>query len=71
MGRLRTVTVASLTSGRHPTRFRVPVRFRRTDGLILPDQMRTLDRRRLNKRPGDLDQPALDAVLRVLREMVT
>jgi mRNA interferase MazF len=43
---LATLIVAPLTTGSHPARFRVPVRFRGRDGLILPDQIRTIARQR-------------------------
>ena len=68
-GRAPTMIVAPLTSGSHPARFRVPVTFRGKDGLILPDQIRTLDRRRLVKRLGALDPVTLSAVLAILSEM--
>ncbi|MEH3045503.1 type II toxin-antitoxin system PemK/MazF family toxin [Sphingomonas adhaesiva] len=63
--------VAPLTSGSHPARFRMPVSFRGKDGLVLPDQIRTLDRRRLVKRLGALDGPTLSGVLGILTEMFT
>jgi mRNA interferase MazF len=68
-GRAPTMIVAPLTSGSHPARFRVPMTFRGKDGLILPDQIRTLDRRRLVKRLGALDAGTLSAVLAILTEM--
>lgn len=61
--------VVPLTSGSRPAGFRVPVHFRGNDGLILPDQIRTLDRQRLVKRLGEVDDPTLSAVLAVLTEM--
>jgi mRNA interferase MazF len=66
---LRTVTAMPLTSGSHPAPFRIPVRFEGRDGLLLADQMRTIDRRRLRKRLGVLDGATLNATLAVLREM--
>ncbi|WP_374943525.1 type II toxin-antitoxin system PemK/MazF family toxin [Sphingomonas sp.] len=67
--RLRTVLVAPLTSGSHATAFRVPVAFGGVDGLIMPDQMRTLDRQRLLKRLGEIDASALSTTLAVLTAM--
>jgi len=66
---LRTVIVCPMTTGSRPAPFRVAIRFQGTDGLVLPDQMRTLDRRRLVKRLGRADRSTLDAVLGVLREL--
>lgn len=67
--RLRTVLVAPLTSGSHATRFRIPVAFGGIDGLIVPDQMRTLDKQRLLKRLGEVDAGALSKTLVVLTDM--
>jgi mRNA interferase MazF len=66
---LRTVTVAPMTTGSHPAPFRLPVRFRRRSGLILLDQIRTLDKVRLTRRLGVLDADTLAATLVALREM--
>jgi mRNA interferase MazF len=44
---LRTVIVAPMTSGSRPAGFRIPVRFDGVDGLILLEQSRALDKRRL------------------------
>jgi len=66
---LRTVTVAPLTSGSHPAPFRIPVVFEAKHGLILLDQMRTLDRQRLVKRLGVVEPTVLRDTLARLREM--
>jgi mRNA interferase MazF len=66
---LRTITAMPLTSGSHPAPFRIAVRFQDKDGLLLADQVRTLDRRRLVKRLGKVSSPTLAAALSVLREM--
>lgn len=66
---LRTAIVAPMTTGSHPAPFRVPVKFKGKEGLILPDQMRTLDKTRLVKRLGRIDAGALRALLGVLGEM--
>jgi mRNA interferase MazF len=66
---LRTITAMPLTSGSHPAPFRIAVRFQRKDGLLLADQMRTLDRRRLVKRLGKINTATLEKALSVFREM--
>ena len=63
------VIVVPLTSGSRPARFRVAVTFHGKEGLILPDQVRALDRQRLLKRLGAIDDPTLLAVLAVLTDM--
>ena len=66
---LRTCTVVPMTSGSRQAPFRVAVSFQGKSGLLLADQMRTLDRDRLVKRMGRVDADTLRAVLAVLREM--
>ena len=66
---LRTVIVAPMTTGSRPAPFRVAVRFKGKDGLILPDQLRTLDKARLVKRLGKIEARILAALLRVLEEL--
>jgi mRNA interferase MazF len=58
-----------MTTGSRPAPFRVPVTFKGKEGLILPDQMRTLDKTRLVKRMGKVDAETGATVLRVLVEM--
>jgi mRNA interferase MazF len=66
---LRTATVVPMTTGSRPAPFRISVRFKGKDGLLLPDQMRTIDTGRLVTRLGRVDAATLAAVLAVLREM--
>lgn len=47
---LRTVIVAPMTTGSRPAHFRIPLTFQGKQGLIVLDQLRTLDRARLVKR---------------------
>jgi mRNA interferase MazF len=66
---LRTVTVAPMTAGSRPAPYRIPLRFRGKDGLILLDQMRTLDEQRLVRRLGTVTGTTLRRTLATLREM--
>ena len=66
---LRTAIVAPMTTCSRPAAFRIPLQFKGKAGLILPDQMRTLDKTRLVKRMGKLDAATLDALLHVLGQM--
>ncbi len=66
---LRTVIAAPLTTGSHPAGFRVPVSFQGKDGLILLDQIRTLDKQRLVKRLGAVSEATLAATLGTLCDM--
>ena len=66
---LRTVIVAPMTTGSRPAPFRVPVSFQRKSGLILLDQLRTLDRLRLVQRLGVVKAPTLDRALVRLQAM--
>ena len=65
----QTVIVAPMTTkGRHyPTR--IPCRFQGKQGLVVLDQIRTVDRSRLFKKLGRLDRKTATYVLDVLQEM--
>lgn len=66
---LRTVVVAPMTTGSRPAPFRIEISFQRKTGLILLDQLRTLDRQRLVKRLGVTKPETLAAALDGLRAM--
>jgi mRNA interferase MazF len=66
---LRTVLAMPLTSGSHPAPFRIADLFKGRDGLLLGDQLRTLDKRRLRKRLGEVEAETLSEALSVVREM--
>ena len=66
---LRTVIVAPMTTGSRTAPFRIPVSFQRKSGLILLDQMRTLDKQRLVRRLDAVDRRTLRATLARIRDM--
>ncbi|NEX18494.1 MAG: growth inhibitor PemK [Halochromatium sp.] len=66
---LRTLIVGPMTTGSRPAAFRVPVRFQGKQGLIVLDQIRTVDRARLVKHLGTLDATTLETTLRRLQAM--
>jgi mRNA interferase MazF len=65
---LRTVTVAPLTTGSRPAPYRIPVEFQGKNGLIMLDQLRTLDKQRLARRLGAVSPRTLGLTLAALRE---
>lgn len=66
---LRTVIVAPMTSKGFAAPFRVPITHAGTKGLILLDQIRTVDKVRLAKRTGAVSGKTLGAVLATLQEV--
>lgn len=66
---LRTVIVAPLTSKGFAAPFRIPVTHAGTKGLIVLDQIRTVDEVRLVKRLGAVSAKSLSAVLVALQEV--
>ncbi len=66
---LRTVMVAPMTSKGFAAPFRVPVTQAGTKGLIVLDQLRTVDKVRLVKRMGAVSTKTLTAVLATLQEI--
>lgn len=66
---LRTAIVAPLTTGSRPAGFRVALTFKGKRGLMLLDQIRTIDKQRLVKRLGKASESTLAAILAGLREV--
>lgn len=66
---LRTVIVAPMTTGSRPAPFRIPVAFAGKSGLILLDQIRTLDRQRLVQRLGAVRAATLAHTLATLQDL--
>ncbi|MEP6558953.1 MAG: type II toxin-antitoxin system PemK/MazF family toxin [Burkholderiales bacterium] len=66
---LRTVVVASMTTGSWPAPFRIPVTSQRKNGLVLLDQLRALDRQRQVERLGSVKPATLDDTLGALQVM--
>lgn len=68
-GQLRTVIVAPMTTKSRPAPFRVPVTHAGKKGLILLDQVRTVDKARLAKRIGSVSAKTLASALATLQEI--
>ena len=66
---LRTVIVAPTTTGSRPARFRIALTFQGKQGLVVLDQIRTIDRVRLVKRLGALRPATLAATRQTLQAM--
>ena len=66
---LRTVIVAPLTTGARPAPYRLAVTFQGKRGLILLDQLRTLDKVRLVKRLGNISSATLASTLKTLQSV--
>ncbi|TLU75850.1 type II toxin-antitoxin system PemK/MazF family toxin [Mannheimia varigena] len=66
---LRTALIAPMTTGSRPAPFRIPIDFQGKSGLILPEQIRAVDKTRLVKKVGELENEKLAQLLAVLQEM--
>lgn len=66
---LNTLIVAPMSTHDLPAPFRIPVRFMQKDGLILLDQICTLEKARLIRRLGEIDDPVMARALEVLQEV--
>lgn len=64
---LHTVIVAPMVTGNPPAPFRIPVTFQGQQGVILLDQLRTLDKARLVKKMGTVSDKTLAATLATLQ----
>ena len=66
---LRTVIVAPMTSKGRAAPYRVPITFKRKQGLILLDQLRTVDKARLIEKEGAVTGSTLVRALETLQEV--
>ena len=66
---LHTVIVAPMTAGARPAPYRISVAFQGKRGLILLDQLRTLDKVRLVKRLGNISSATLASTLETLQKV--
>ena len=69
MHQARTAIIAPMTTGGRAYPTRVPISFQGKDGYIVLDQIRTVDRSRLIKRLGEIDQESGLQALAVLQQM--
>lgn len=66
---LRTVIVAPMTTGSQPAPFRISMTFSGKKGLILLDQIRTLDKLRLVRKVGRVSGSTLATTLATLQQV--
>jgi mRNA interferase MazF len=66
---LRTVMMAPMTSKGFAAPFRVPVTHAGTKGLIVLDQLRSVDKQRLVKKSGQVSAKTVGTVLKTLQEL--
>jgi mRNA interferase MazF len=66
---LRTVIVAPMTTKSRPAPYRVSVVFNQARGMVLLDQIRTIDKTRLVKKLGAVPASTLSVTLRILQEI--
>ena len=66
---LRTVMMAPMTSKGFAAPFRVSVTHAGTKGLIVLDQLRSVDKQRLVKKLGQVSAKTLGTVLKTLQEL--
>jgi mRNA interferase MazF len=66
---LRTVIVAPMTTRGRVAPYRIPVTFAGRSGLILLDQVRTIDKERLIRRLSSISRDTLATTLARLREL--
>jgi len=71
MNILKTVTIAPLTSKGFDFIFRPKITFQEKNGLVLLDQIRTVDKSRLTKKIGSVEEKKAKEISDLLVEMFT
>jgi len=67
---IQTVIIAPMTTKSHDYPTRVKVKFQGKNGLIILDQIRTVDKKRLVKRLGRINRNEMEKVKHVIKEML-
>lgn len=66
---LSTLILAPMSSREMPAPFRIPVRFMDKEGLILLDQICTMEKSRLIRKLGSIEEETMAKALDVLQEV--
>ena len=67
---ISTVIIAPMTTKSHRYPTRVELKFQKSNGWIVLDQIRTVDKKRLVKRIGKIDKKTVFKVKNILSEML-
>ncbi len=67
---ISTIIIAPMTTKSHPYPTRIEVIFKNKTGLIVLDQIRTIDKTRLVKKMGKIEKEQIIRVKDVLKEML-
>lgn len=67
---ISTVIIAPMTVQSHPYPSRVPVKFKGKNGWVVLDQIRTVDKKRLIKKLGEIDHNTISSIKSTIKEML-
>jgi len=67
---ISTVIIAPMTSQSHYYPTRVPVKFKKKDGWVVLDQLRTVDKKRLIKKIGKIEHKTISSIKSIIKEML-
>jgi len=67
---ISTVIIAPMTTQSHFYPTRIPLKFTGKDAWIVLDQLRTVDRKRLIKKLGKIEQGIINRVKSIIKEML-
>lgn len=67
---IETVIIAPMTTKSHAYPTRIPITLKGKNGWIVLDQIRTIDKRRLIKKLGELDKSSIEKVKKIIQEML-
>ncbi len=67
---ISTVIIAPMTTQSHLYPTRIPIKFKRKDGWVVLDQIRTVDKKRFIKRLGRVDRKTINEIKSIIKEML-
>ena len=67
---ISTVIIAPITTKSHSYPTRIPVKFEGKQGWVVLDQIRTVDKKRLIKKAGRINQNTINNIKLIIKEMM-
>ncbi len=67
---ISTIIIAPMTMQSHPYPSRVSVKFKGKNGWVVLDQIRTVDKRRLIKKLGEIDHNTINSIKSTIKKML-
>ncbi|MFH1759727.1 MAG: type II toxin-antitoxin system PemK/MazF family toxin [bacterium] len=67
---ISTIIIAPMTTKSHKYPTRIPIEFQNKNGFVILDQIRTIDKKRVVKKLGQIQKETIDKIKLTIKEML-